>query len=147
MSKPTHLPALSCVAKPGTPVSTPQDSVPRFLMASTVGPGQLTPCACAAYAGTSNAAASVAARMPRRSICLMAIDPLLSSMRRLAEARPGGNTQLRNAKFAIGGGLSAADTRPHNATPRGKPMRFYTARGAITALLFFLVHAAQAAEI
>src|SRR6266542_2704282 len=95
MSIPCHLPVLSCVANPGTPVSTPHDSAPRFLMLSTVGPGQLTPCACAANPGSSNAAASPAAyrlRLRQPSMFLMAIDPLLSRVRRLAERRLGGNT-------------------------------------------------------
>src|SRR5579883_111361 len=43
MSRPCHLPAESWNAKPGIPVSTPQISSPRFLIASMV--GLLTSCA------------------------------------------------------------------------------------------------------
>src|SRR4051812_30573021 len=78
-SKPTHLPALSWVAKPGTPVSTPQASMPRFLMVSTVGPGQLTPWACAPFPGRSSSAApNSPASKPflRRAECpVIVIDP------------------------------------------------------------------------
>ena len=38
-SKPFQAPVLSWKAKPGMPVSTPQASMPRFLIPSTVGPG------------------------------------------------------------------------------------------------------------
>src|SRR5271166_4443852 len=43
MSRPAHLPVESWNAKPGMPVSTPQISSPRFLIASMV--GLLTSCA------------------------------------------------------------------------------------------------------
>ena len=62
---------LSCEAKPGTPVSTPQTSMPRFLMASTVGPGHAPPpwarAALCAPGPSSRIAARAIASRPRHT--------------------------------------------------------------------------------
>src|SRR5260370_22393928 len=109
------------------PVSTPQFSVPRFLIASTVGPGAGPICACARPAtaiAMHNAAPAIAATLPRRAVFRMRLImlPLRSGCRRA------------NAGAILGYAQQGAAPRQTATNPpgrrRARPTPYYCERQA-----------------